>query len=1229
MDNITNPKREFAAAIPDVVQAPAITTPEITGVYPEATSIASWQAPAQPRTEFNNVTPPDRSPEATYWQTTKAAWRDSKVAQIMDYDPKFYQIDPSFKPYESVRAWEKVNGTTLTPDEDAVVLRAKNTDDYQHRLDRVMAQRADKAQMAANPKVAMGAAFLSPDTIALMAVTGPAGALAKTAQITSFAGRASVVGGVMATTDLAMVAGAEQVQKVTNSSDYAFSIVAGMLGVPIEWALNGGARGLVNARRAARSTAATEATTALDNAAAAIEPLPPVSRSVTQGVNPETATPTVTLAAGSIDNAHVRMETAAANKTAAVQAGSMTPELEDELLGATRDYKAMLDGSYIRYETESIAKNYDQQAAYANKRALTAEEAYMDSGDVSAGNAALTARAEEQRYATLAQGIRDHADSIEFNAHIDAQREAASTLVGFKEGLAIITAASSKAIKDRDLLTNIANQVERSAKGKSSSLDTTTPVGKLAMWAGDTAVVRTFNDELENMFGSGVSRMLLGKTAASDYSGAFQTTAMHISAGRVPLNEWDKAVGEIVGKRPFFGAQAWENSRLAIEGETQQYLGQLRKHTIIDGLPESSFNKSLYSAEAIELGDRYVQTGFAQQRLKSLQEHRVSGAAEIKPSAHYAPQRIHFDRLRALEYIGQATRLGIYDYLGRLMLDANPAIMDSAHGFKYSGKVATPEQFIGREFYQQLSGAKADDAIRLTDVAIAKLSKQLQTSAEAITTAVGEVQKDSVGFATRGYTKQRTEFSWDITDSSGNISLKDIIDPDLSMGLQHYNAKTAGDIGMTKAGMFDENSFDTWADSMILEGKANNVKAGDINPASVEEQRAVLQMAKDIVYHRGLGEKQGPMLSMLTNLGGASMLKFSGLWGIGEAANLITFHGAADTTAAMLRELGPSIRLTSRTDASDMYRFLTTNAEASRTVRNVLSQRADNHFGQNVGYEGWVAHKQQSVQNLNLGNHVQRLMHNTYAHLWEDHITALGNMAHRGNAKSTDYFRYLVESSHGVGTKESEAVMKSFVDNSKKYGANTNSWPTDVDEQLKTILLAEMDNSVLATSAADMPRWMSDSSAAKIIVPFLTFQANTLAKITRRAHHKEGAAAVAKFIAVSAAYTAMIAGTKNVINGKPFEDKLVVSTASQISAFGLPNAFAGMGAQMLFPEAAGNFSPSAAAFAGPKSIAAVMRSLGQDDADLGSVTTAASKLPYVGVFWGTNLLRAALTDSKE
>lgn len=931
-----------------------------------------------------------------------------------------------------------------------------------------------------------------------------------------------------------------------------------------------------------------------------------------------------------ITPAYARLVAATTAKNEILASGQkLTRTQAEELRSATKQYKDLLDGV-----TQADAMSGLQDALKLQYAEITKDIKYLEKNHKGKPWAMSDVAALKERLQNLTNMQKDLADYVQSQnwvKRVDKQTAQAHSFISSDEAIAIKEFGSGSAL-GKNLVQEQSNNLNAAWESRNTLPKGTSWLTRAADWLGSTRLMLTVRDRIANVAGAEFATRILGDTATSDFNSANHFAAAKRIAGQAQLNEFDKATARILGMDVWRdGTDRYNHARVALERETQEYLARLRTWTLEGGDKDSFDAAHNFSQQARDLADAYVQTGFATQRLKDLKLHHVAGAEAIEASPYYSPVHISFDMVMDVIHSGKATRQQMYDFLGRQLLYVNPDLKHLTSGYTIVPDVATPEQFLGREFLKTLEADTKNTQPLLTEAVIARMAQQLGKTTDEVTTAAEQAKAGIAGggIAKRGYTQTRQAWDWNLRSESGH-TLRDVLNPDMAHNLNLYNRATAGDIGLAKAGIYSVDEWETIVDELWESGKAGVAHKGDA-PLTKEQFKDEMQFAQDVVYNRGLGEPVGDLAHSATILGSATTLGWGALWGLVEGVNVAVQHGIIDTVGAMMKSaplLGTTTKGMQAGELGRLAQVLSMHGDSNHYIRRAVLMAADNHLIKSSGAHGWIQWAGQSIQALNLGNMIQRFWQRTHINVVIDHVEHLG----KGDKGASKYFDFLVKSNYGDNA-EGTRLLATWKDLSARYGADTDAWVkaddgvhvADVDV-LHTILANEMDSVVIQPNAADMPKYLSTSTHAKVLLPFMTFVGQSFTKTTRRNLHRGGDIAVAQLIIAQAAATAMVIGVRNTMQGKEFDDHLGVKTAMNMSTLGMLGAVGGITAQLLAPDLSGQFNPSAPQWAALKSAGNALQTWTNAESTAQQNFDAAARLPFAAIFAGTKAVQAVMTE---
>lgn len=386
----------------------------------------------------------------------------------------------------------------------------------------------------------------------------------------------------------------------------------------------------------------------------------------------------------------------------------------------------------------------------------------------------------------------------------------------------------------------------------------------------------------------------------------------------------------------------------------------------------------------------------------------------------------------------------------------------------------------------------------------------------------------------KGHKNLRTRNSWDFNRQlvhNGQVySLKDFVDTDVMTQLQSYNRQMAHRNGLAHFGMSPAE-----LDNLFVKIQ-DTVPAGN-NPAEV---RDFLKAARQQLLGQAVGEQVPTVLRSATTVASSMVLQNAGISAFGDISTAFQRLGFLRTAKYMLKTLPSLFYAISKYTPEEAMRLrdvLRGTSTAHERIKYFVTHYEDNHAIPIQGVHGYIARAGQSIMHLNASEAVRRWLVDTIASAYEDAIVeaAKGSKVHRELLMRT-----------GATEKDFQNIMQEY----GKHGLHINKWDADISLRTQQLLMNASDDIALTTKAGEAPAFLEQTTTGKILFPFMRFAMAGHQKILRKTYNQDGIFGVAVLLMYNSMLAPVLAATRNVTNGKPWDEDIFAGSVQQAPALG-------------------------------------------------------------------------------
>ena len=386
----------------------------------------------------------------------------------------------------------------------------------------------------------------------------------------------------------------------------------------------------------------------------------------------------------------------------------------------------------------------------------------------------------------------------------------------------------------------------------------------------------------------------------------------------------------------------------------------------------------------------------------------------------------------------------------------------------------------------------------------------------------------------KGHKNLRTRNSWDFNRQlvhNGQVySLKDFVDTDVMTQLQSYNRQMAHRNGLAHYGMSPAE-----LDNLFVKIQ-DTVPAGN-NPAEV---RDFLKAARQQLLGQAVGEQVPTVLRSATTIASSMVLQNAGISAFGDISTASQRLGFLRTAKYMLKTLPNLFSAISKYTPEEAMRLrdvLRGTSTAHERIKYFVTHYEDNHAIPIQGVHGYIARAGQSIMHLNASEAVRRWLVDATVSAYEDGIieAAKGSKTHRELLMRT-----------GATEKDFQNIMQEY----NKHGLHINKWDADISLRTQQLLMNASDDIALTAKAGEAPAFLEQTTTGKILFPFMRFAMAGHQKILRKTYNQDGIFGVAVLLMYSSILAPVLAATRNVTNGKRWDEDIFAGSVQQAPALG-------------------------------------------------------------------------------
>lgn len=386
----------------------------------------------------------------------------------------------------------------------------------------------------------------------------------------------------------------------------------------------------------------------------------------------------------------------------------------------------------------------------------------------------------------------------------------------------------------------------------------------------------------------------------------------------------------------------------------------------------------------------------------------------------------------------------------------------------------------------------------------------------------------------KGHKNLRTRNSWDFNRQlvhNGQVySLKDFVDTDIMTQLQSYNRQMAHRNGLAHYGMSPAE-----LDNLFVKIQ-DNLPAG-VNPT---EARDFLKAARQQLLGQAVGEQVPTVLRSATTVASSMVLQNVGISAFGDISTAFQRLGFLRTAKHMLKQLPSLFYAISKYTPEEAMRLkdvLVGTSTAHERIKYFVTHFEDNHAIPIQGVHGYIARAGQSIMHLNASETVRRWLVNTVASAYEDALieAAKGSKPHRELLMRT-----------GATERDFQNILQEY----GKHGLHIQKWDADISLRTQQLLMNASDDIALTAKAGEAPAFLEQTTTGKILFPFMRFAMAGHQKILRKTYNQDGIFGVAVLLMYNSMLAPVLAATRNVTNGKQWDEDIFAGSVQQAPALG-------------------------------------------------------------------------------
>ena len=537
---------------------------------------------------------------------------------------------------------------------------------------------------------------------------------------------------------------------------------------------------------------------------------------------------------------------------------------------------------------------------------------------------------------------------------------------------------------------------------------------------------------------------------------------------------------------------------------------------------------------ARELVDVYQNSEFASKYLKRLKQYGVQGSEDVLESNAYISLKMTSDNLRKV--LGNGVKPeDVAKALGSQLLANLPTALKES-------------QFIvevGNSLLKSIKGTEFGD-VGLKKFMQSIDAQELRTISESLEAAGidkytierllgGQAKAAPDEIVGETATNLRHRHSWDLdrvytTDNGTTFTLGDLVDKNMFRNLNTYNMKMSSRTGIAAVGIKNGDTF-----NQKLDAFADAARAKGYSDSYVQE---LTQYIKSSTLGEGVGDNISPFWRSMQIIAQGLHLKNSGIYNIGEYANLAWEHGIAKTIKSFvpaLRKSGASSM--NPKDAQNLLDIVSGRIAADGRIKPLITLMEDNYSALEEGMHQSIAYMGQYTRYLNASEFIRRHQIQMNASMMIQELES----AVTGNVKSLSRMREL-------------GVPDVIVDRLKGYTKNGKIDVTDMPQRLlddlTTYLVSANDNVVMFIRRGERPRFM-ETTVGKVMFAYQSFVFAAHNKLARRALARDGALGMGMLLSMQMPLAIIAGMMANITSGKAPEDNLQLATVKAMSALGM------------------------------------------------------------------------------
>lgn len=390
-------------------------------------------------------------------------------------------------------------------------------------------------------------------------------------------------------------------------------------------------------------------------------------------------------------------------------------------------------------------------------------------------------------------------------------------------------------------------------------------------------------------------------------------------------------------------------------------------------------------------------------------------------------------------------------------------------------------------------------------------------------------------------------FPWDLgAESDGGVRLRDFISPDVYRDSERTVLETARRVALSTRTFTDPltGEIEYLNSGATLEKVFRKLRGDLANKYSTEEADRVTEMARSMLLGQPYGEQLSTFMRSMANIAQAMHLAKSGIYNIGDYANLMSEYGTVGTIKAFVPALkkcaGRDLKDFSKQDAKDLADWVSDNIAVEGRVRpRVNIQSEDFYDAPTTQLAETIEYATQYVRFLNGSEYIRR---------------------HQVQMASTLYQRNLIRASRDINSPEAQYLLKQgmskftrdrILRQVREHGVSVNKWKDKgALAEAKKFMEASVDDTILTIRSGERPLIM-ETALGKVIFAYQSFVFASHNKLLRRKYNQEGFYGVAYLMTSQLPLAVMATVASNIIDGKDPFSNMGPGVSNSMSSLGI------------------------------------------------------------------------------